>query len=199
MGNRAVVNFRETPEIGVYLHWNGGRDSVEAFLKYCEERRFRTDDYGTARFVQIVSNFFKGNCSIGVNLLERLDCDNWDNGLYVVEDWEIVERKFFDGRVEQRNYNLKEMLLAIDDCQPEEDRIREWLTAMPVDKAMVGDTIVFLDYDGRQVIKKVLGHGKGMVSGMKVEGRPYVNRHDTENPEENPNNYPREFRLVAGG
>ena len=35
MGNRAVITTR-SKDIGVYLHWNGGRDSVEAFLKYCE-------------------------------------------------------------------------------------------------------------------------------------------------------------------
>jgi len=34
MGNRAVVCFDEYNDdaIGIYLHWNGGRDSVEAFL-----------------------------------------------------------------------------------------------------------------------------------------------------------------------
>ena len=39
MGNRAVIttaNEWAHGGIGVYLHWNGGLDSVEAFLKYCE-------------------------------------------------------------------------------------------------------------------------------------------------------------------
>lgn len=30
MGNRAVITTEEK-QIGVYLHWNGGRDSVQAF------------------------------------------------------------------------------------------------------------------------------------------------------------------------
>ena len=31
MGNRAVITT-EKKDLGIYLHWNGGRDSVEAFL-----------------------------------------------------------------------------------------------------------------------------------------------------------------------
>ena len=40
MGNRAVIT---TPDkkIGVYLHWNGGRDSVEGFLQTCKKYGFR--------------------------------------------------------------------------------------------------------------------------------------------------------------
>ena len=34
MGNRAVI-FEQGKTKGVYQHWNGGRDSVEAFLQYC--------------------------------------------------------------------------------------------------------------------------------------------------------------------
>ena len=30
MGNRAVITDIEK-KVGIYLHWNGGRDSVEAF------------------------------------------------------------------------------------------------------------------------------------------------------------------------
>ena len=35
MGNRAVITTAEK-RIGLYLHWNGGRDTVEPLLKYCE-------------------------------------------------------------------------------------------------------------------------------------------------------------------
>ena len=60
MGNRAVITNKPNKgeiweeNIGIYLHWNGGRDSVEAFLKYCELRGFRAtnrDNYGWARLV----------------------------------------------------------------------------------------------------------------------------------------------------
>jgi hypothetical protein len=42
MGNRAVITTtrerepKNSNEIGIYLHWNGGRNSVEAFLTYCK-------------------------------------------------------------------------------------------------------------------------------------------------------------------
>jgi hypothetical protein len=125
MGNRAVVTFASKKEVeqyyakgkggidvsgftedhpnlvGVYLHWNGGKDSIVPFCRACKQIGFRcpTDDfsYGVARFVQLVANYFGGltDTSVGVNTLEHLDCDNYDNGVFVVgEDWEIVGREF---------------------------------------------------------------------------------------------------------
>lgn len=38
MGNRAVITTR-AKEIGVYLHLNGGRDSVEAFIRNVSRNR----------------------------------------------------------------------------------------------------------------------------------------------------------------
>lgn len=35
MGNRTVITTAER-KIGLYLHWNGGRDTVEPLLRYCE-------------------------------------------------------------------------------------------------------------------------------------------------------------------
>ena len=73
MGNRAVIttstdiNVSESNDIGVYLHWNGGRDSVEAFLLYCKLKGYRTpeyDNYGWARLCQVIGNFFGGGLSI---------------------------------------------------------------------------------------------------------------------------------------
>jgi len=32
MGNRALIEF-DNLDLSVYLHWNGGRDSVETFLE----------------------------------------------------------------------------------------------------------------------------------------------------------------------
>lgn len=67
MGNRAVITTSKDVEvdksndIGIYLHWNGGRDSVEAFLTYCRISGFRPpehDCYGWARLCQVIANFF---------------------------------------------------------------------------------------------------------------------------------------------
>lgn len=126
MGNRAVITTKDK-NIGVYLHWNGGRDSVEAFLKYCELQGFRypeEDCYGWARLCQIIANFFteidntsKG-LSIGIDQYSKLDTDNYDNGVYIIEKWKIIDR-LYKRNSEQKVYDLKEMLKAIDEHQPE--------------------------------------------------------------------------------
>lgn len=90
MGNRAFITNKDM-EVGVYLHWNGGRDSVEAFLRYCDLRGFRSDEYGIARFCQVVGNYFGGGLSIGVMPFRYWTAGD-DNGLYVVDRWKIVGR-----------------------------------------------------------------------------------------------------------
>lgn len=141
MGNRAVVTFGnmkdiekylipskdgrairgfvdENPHrIGVYLHWNGGNDSITAFTEVCRRLGFRgpvSDCYGIARFVQVVANFFgNGGLSVGVDTLDRLDCDNYDNGVYVVnDDWEIIGREYRHGS-EQMEYDVDGMVKEI--------------------------------------------------------------------------------------
>ena len=126
MGNRAVITTKEKV-IGVYLHWNGGRDSVQAFLEYCKRKGHRPpekDCYGWARLCQVVANFFGGTNSIGIDTYARLDTDNHDNGVYIIEGWEIVGREHHSG-TEQHEYSLDDMLEAIDKAQPEGERLRE--------------------------------------------------------------------------
>ena len=64
MGNRAFIysaNERHNRRtLGVYLHWNGGPDSVVPLIKYCKLRGFRMFDNGgdgLARLVQVMGNF----------------------------------------------------------------------------------------------------------------------------------------------
>jgi hypothetical protein len=75
MGNRACVVF--TNESGsevspaVYLHWNGGPESIYAFLDELERRRVGGSlDYTAARFVHVVADLFDceeaGSMSLGV-------------------------------------------------------------------------------------------------------------------------------------
>lgn len=124
MGNRAVITSKEyltNPDsIGVYLHWNGGRDSVQAFLLYCKAKGYRPpneDCYGWARLCQVVGNYFGGELSLGIDVCSRLDCDNWDNGVYIVKGWEIVDRRFAPEE-EQQVHDLLEMLRDINKAQP---------------------------------------------------------------------------------
>lgn len=127
MGNRAVItaskayNVAGSSDIGVYLHYNGGRDSVEAFLTYCKLRGFRTptsDNYGWAYLCTVIGNFFGDGLSLGIDKCSSLDCRNGDNGVYVIEGWEIKKRLYHEGRPEQRKHDLVEMVVAIDEAQP---------------------------------------------------------------------------------
>ena len=139
MGNRAVITTRKR-DLGVYLHWNGGRDSVEAFLEYCRLRGFRapeTDDYGWARLCQVVCNYMGGEgLSVGVwpyTTDEAALSAGDDNGVYVTEGWRVVGRVLpWEGFEEQREYDLEGMLREIDRAQPEEQRLGAYLDAEEV-------------------------------------------------------------------
>lgn len=158
MGNRAVITFAPKSEVekyydkekgginvkgfvaehpklvGVYLHWNGGNDSVVPFCNACKEIGFRcpTNDfsYGVARFVQLVANFFGGcdPCSVGVNTIDRLDCDNYDNGVFIVgEDWQIVGREFSHGDVGLDRERTARFVKSLVDTQKGVDKVGEEL------------------------------------------------------------------------
>ena len=146
MGNRAVITtaneWCDEKGIGVYLHWNGGRDSVEAFLTYCKLQGYvppEEDNYGWACLAMVVGNFFGcQGLSIGIDTVKCLDCDNGDNGVYIIEDWKIVGRECFRGQ-EQQIYDLEGMLLEIDEKMPEgaqlgADEIREGLKELMKDE-----------------------------------------------------------------
>ena len=182
MGNRAVITTKENFEnngVGIYLHWNGGYDSVSAFLKYCELKGYRSpsyDNYGWARLCQVIGNFFGGSTSIGIDVVNKLDCDNWDNGVYIIEDWKIVGRKYFEGH-EQMEYELEEMLMDIDKSMPKGEQIGEFLKAkeIPVDEVKIGDIVLIMNYNGNVDKHKVMGFGTDkFVNGMNVNGVPYV-------------------------
>lgn len=123
MGNRAVITT-EKKEIGIYLHWNGGRDSVEGFLTYCKERGFRSpedDNYGWAALCGVIYNFFGcDGMSLGVDKYENLDTNNVDNGVYVIKNWEIIDR-IFNRHGEQTGKDLKKMVDAIKKAQPKKE------------------------------------------------------------------------------
>lgn len=198
MGNRAVITSKENFEnngIGIYLHWNGGYDSVSAFLKYCELKGYRNpnkDNYGWARLCQVIGNFFGGTNSIGIDVVNKLDCDNGDNGVYIIEGWKIVDRKYFNSS-EQMNYELEEMLMEIDGCMPESEQIGEYLKAkeIPVSELELDDIVFVEELDGKFIKCKVMGFGEDeFVNGMNVNGMPYVNKYGNSfNYDKNINNY----------
>lgn len=147
MGNRAVItasksrDVQKSQDIGVYVHLNGGRDSVEAFLKYCELKKYRSpsdDNYGWARLCQVIGNYFGGTTSVGIDRCERLDCDNYDNGVYIIKGWKIVGRQYHDG-AEQHCYNLLQMLIDIDNAQPTKEQLGEERIKTLLAKETIGE------------------------------------------------------------
>ena len=100
MGNRAVITFapHHPDGVGIYLHWNGGRASVEGFLQACKTLEYRPPhadpSYAMARLTHVICSFLGGSLSVGVGQCKTLDCDNGDNGVYVIGgDWEIASRE----------------------------------------------------------------------------------------------------------
>jgi len=101
MGNRATVIFTDGKKSfspAVYLHWNGGAESVYGFLEELNRRKVRADqEYECARFIQLVGEFFdqdeQGGLSLGVanapksskvEDLAKVQTDLGDNGIYLV-------------------------------------------------------------------------------------------------------------------
>ena len=188
MGNRAVITDTDK-RVGVYLHWNGGKHSVEAFLKYCKLRGFRDGSYGWARLCQVIGNFFGGTLSIGIDAIDHLDCDNGDNGMYIVDGWELVGH-MYDPPCNDC-YDVDEMVREIDECQPASERLGRYLDAyeVPVSEVKVGDVVWMDGCEGERVPYEVVGFGDGRwVNGRRVDGVPYTSMYG-ERSKDNPNAY----------
>ena len=91
MGNRAILRI---DDLDIYLHWNGGRASVEGFLQAARELGCAgNDDYTAARLIQVIGNFFGGTNSLGV-ATEGRTAEAYDNGVYILNDGlQIVDRE----------------------------------------------------------------------------------------------------------
>jgi hypothetical protein len=101
MGNRAVLTFEAMPDVGIYVHWNGDPESVLAFIDATKDHGSRPPGndptYALARLVQTITLFFDGGLSVGIGPTNRLDCDNYDNGQYWIDnDWGISRRSYPD-------------------------------------------------------------------------------------------------------
>lgn len=126
MGNRCLIAFKQKESVKkkeevpcIYLHWNGGRDSVEAFLDATKRLGVRKHDpsYAMARLTQIIANFMGGTLSIGVSSVGDWALDFLDNGVYWVDELEIYDRTdTYDGYKEQKSYDHEELVKAIIDA-----------------------------------------------------------------------------------
>lgn len=197
MGNRAVITT-EARDLGVYLHWNGGRDSVEAFLKYCDLRGFRppdSDEYGWARLCQVIANFMGASgLSVGISRYTTdKQMDPGDNGVYVTRGWEVVDRVYpYVPFEEEREYPLDVMLREIDASQPEDQRLGALLDAeeVPTASVRVGDVVYVRQVGGTYGAFPVVGIGDGrVVNGLDTTGVPYVRMYNGDECADNVNNY----------
>ena len=191
MGNRAVVKF-ENSNLGVYLHWNGGYDSVHAFTQYCKLKGYRTDDYGIARLCQVVGNFFGGSLSLGLWTMERMmtpgivESYYLDNGVYeldnnweIIRHWdsELVETEYHEG------YDLTEFLCDIDESMPTKEQLgKDFITAKEIlaTELKVGDKVYIQRHEGENPeIHTVVGiAGEDEWNNGNVSNLPYVDLYD---------------------
>lgn len=111
MGNRAIIIANvpaEKPVVGIYVHWNGGIDSVLAFLEVCKQRGYadpeNDDEYAMARLCGVIHEFFGiesssslGLCTVTKKYYESVVGENkydLDNGIYVVgKNWTVAEHR----------------------------------------------------------------------------------------------------------
>lgn len=189
MGNRAVITAKNS-NVGVYLYWNGGRDSVEAFCEYCRLKHYRSpaedDAYAFARLAQVVGNYIGGELSVGVVNPSGYSAEYLDNGVYYIgEDWEIAGRDYpWPYFQEQARYELRCMLHDIDECQPTSERLEDFLDGrdVPTSTLKQGDSVWVFDhyrkfgdrYAAGYCLREVIGFGEGRVNGQDVTGVPYV-------------------------
>jgi hypothetical protein len=123
MGNRAVIKFGGTSQ-GIYLHWNGGVESVQAFLDCAKRYDLRGGSYGAARLCQIIGNFFGGSLSLGVDNVKFLDCDNQDNGMFIVDEhWNIDKREYVPEHVSVEKFDSAYYLGVFDECCKANDAV----------------------------------------------------------------------------
>lgn len=128
MGDRAVIS-NKSKNLGVYLHWYGYREFVESVLAYCDVKQYRSpdvdDEYGWARLCQVLGNTLGGTISLGIGRFERMDTDNWDNGTYIIEGWDIKERLYQQYEDAKMKDPMFENLKYINEKQPKDEQLKD--------------------------------------------------------------------------
>lgn len=173
MSNSAIIRFKDNYFCEVYLHWNGGIESIVGFLKYCELKGYRDGDF--ARFIQVVGNFFGGGNTI---YLEKFNSNiDTDNGIYLVHNWKIVNKKVDKNIFTKQSF--KELFRIINSTQRKEEQLPEKLfdcKEVSVDDLKIGDTVFMYDslyynYNERVIVGK--HEDKFYVNGFKDDNGSY--------------------------
>lgn len=90
MGNRAVIAFTDLPSAPcVYVHWNGGRASIEGFLRAAKALNIEPS---MSELHRLIAGFL--GTSAYFQTVGKSDADNHDNGMYLISrEWEITGRR----------------------------------------------------------------------------------------------------------
>jgi len=113
MGNRAVITFDTADNApAIYLHWNGGRASVQGFIDAARALGLRHAPTAAAQTEALdqlaellARHYFRCNVGMTVYRLHYAgtDRDNGDNGTYLLgHDLSIIER-FYKPRPDEIN------------------------------------------------------------------------------------------------
>lgn len=108
MGNRAVITFDTADNApAIYLHWNGGRASVQGFIDAARALGLRHAPTAAAQTQTLdqlaellARHYFRCNVGMTVYRLHYAgaDRDNGDNGTYLLgHDLTIIERFYKPG------------------------------------------------------------------------------------------------------
>lgn len=118
MGNRCCIVDKNTTKenanqkIGIYLHWHGDKETVQELLEEVKAKHPRgvisDPSYGYARLCQIIADEITAETlaspfetskshayetGIGIGIVSDLDCYNYDNGVYYIDDdYNIVKQ-----------------------------------------------------------------------------------------------------------
>lgn len=112
MGNRAVLTFETSAKApAIYLHWNGGHASVEAFLaaaRHLGLRHARTpaQQLQAVDFIAAIAARHYMGCDVGETVYREAygctDADNGDNGVFLLaDDLSINGRRFVRARMRE--------------------------------------------------------------------------------------------------
>lgn len=117
MGCRCVITDISVNEqnmdkkLGIYLHWHGDKETVQELLEKVKAKHPRgvisDPSYGYARLCQIIADEITAETlaspfetakshayetGIGIGIVSELDCHNYDNGVWKIDDdYNIVE------------------------------------------------------------------------------------------------------------
>jgi len=132
MGSRAVITTSQADEIensqdtGLYTQFYGPRNCIEAFLVYCKMRQIPSPENnisGWDALYTVMNNFSGDNARISIDKCCELNIELLDYGVYIIRDWEIIDRQF-QFIPDEVDYDcVYDLIMKIDQAQPKEHQL----------------------------------------------------------------------------